>query len=273
MPASFYMNRRKGKKYEIEEQLSNFESIDDAINESLIRQKFLYDSELDEDHLIANDLESCIENVDRVCNSTACPIDVRLFRQWLCAELIELALQHECLQLLTLLFYDEMMTDKELNRCDFKKLKERLWRQLKRAGFENPVIGTLEFDYHTECGLWLPHFHLIVMDDRPAVEKLRAYFKKQKRPGYTSTISRPFYVRDIHSKAGAFSYVCKLYSMSVVPYLNGQGERRTKKYRLKDKQLRLSLRVCDRLGFSGLLFLYGVRRVGNELRVTSVSDK
>jgi len=179
--------------------------------------------------------------------------------------------QCQHVKMMTVLMYSVMMPDQQLFTYNFKKLMDRVWRQLQRSGFNCPVIGYLEFDYHSEQSLWLPHFHLMVLGNDPEAEKkFRIQCNKHKRPGSTK-VSRPLLVSYLKNEAEQISYLCKSFSSRIEAYLNADGKTRTKKYRLKPSQLRLSLRVWDRLDFTGRLFLYRARRVGSE--IVAVSDK
>jgi len=268
----YYEKVLAGKLNEIESRHKKFETFNDAIKEWYIRVSALEKSSLQSHLELAERIEWC---GDVFCGSAACPIDVHQYRKWFFAEVSGLTRGNDDLQFLTLLFYDEMMTDKGLSEFEPVKLKNRLRKQLKRAGFKNQVIGMVEFDFHTESGLWLPHFHLIVMDDRAAVEVLRKNYKEQRHPDSSSKVSRPFHVKDVTNKARAFSYICKLYSKRIetVRDLDTGRTKKSRKFRLKSKQFRLSLCVYDRTDFSGFLFLYGVRRAGSELRINVVSKK
>lgn len=174
---------------------------------------------------------------------------------------------------MTVLYSDQMMTDKEFYQFDPIKLQNRFRQQLKRSGFNNPVIGQIEFDYHSESERWLPHLHLIAMSDRDPTEVLRKrFFTKMKRENTGASVERPIHVVELKDKPEQISYICKSYCMRIDVY-DDNGKRRTRKFRLKPSQLRLSLRVYDRIGFSGLSFLYKVRQRGNKLVVNAVSEK
>ena len=155
---------------------------------------------------------------------------------------------------------------------DPKIYKQRLYQQLKRAGFNGPVIDYFDIDYHPEIGLWLPHFHFLVLDEDPPVDELkrRFYSKKIFIENRSTDTNRPVVVQEVKDPAQQISYLFKSYWSRVEAY-DVRGQRRTKKYRLMPSELRLSLRVMDRVGFSGFLFLYKVRYKGNQL--VTVNDK
>lgn len=175
---------------------------------------------------------------------------------------------------LTVIYYDECLTSKDLYRFDPDGIKNRLRKQLERSGFKQPMIGCLEVDYHSELKKWLPHFHLLVLGDPAPVTALRRYFKKHiEIKGRTTSVNRPVHMSVIKNKEKQLSYLCKSYWTHVVAYTDEHGKRRTRKIGLKGKQLQLSLLVLDRIGYSGLLFLYSVRRHGSELVNSAVSEQ
>jgi len=241
----------------------------DKINAELkIRVKAFSKSKLKANRQLGKKLASCGKTL---CGSAACPRCCHLFRKWSFAEFIHLCRQYQHVKMMTLLMYSEMMPDKKLFTFDFKKLFQRLWKQLQRSGFTCPVLGYIEFDYHADCNLWFPHFHLMILGNDPeAIKKFRIQCNKHKRQGSTK-ISRPLHVSNLKDEAEQISYLCKSYSSRIETYINEDGKTRTRKYRLNPSQLKLSLRVWDRLDFTGRLFLYRARRVGSEIKV--VSDK
>tara|TARA_R110000782_G_scaffold30891_4_gene76567 strand:- start:3652 stop:4467 length:816 start_codon:yes stop_codon:yes gene_type:complete len=247
-----------------------FETVNEVNNRSSLRQKVLSKSSRDDCIQLSDKLYAC--NYEPCC-SAACPRCFRCYRRWFYAEVCHLYEQYDEAYSLTIIYYDECLTSKELYKYDPKTLKDRLRQQLKRSGFKQPVIGCLEIDYHPEINRWLPHFHLLVLGDPIPVIALRRNFKKNIQvKGRTSKANRPVHVRIIKNKEKQLSYLCKSYWSRVEAYTNKQGKRQTRKVALKSKQLQLSLLVLDRMGYSGLLFLYGVRRRGSKLLKTAVSE-
>ncbi|WP_147383605.1 hypothetical protein [Nitrosomonas supralitoralis] len=166
------------------------------------------------------------------------------------------------------------MTNEELEHFDPKQLKDRLRQQLTRSGFRHPVIGGLELDYHEDIGLWIPHFHLLVVDDISPLAALREkYLTKEKRPTPdnppTSYISRSMMVQILKHPPKQLSYLCKQRWQSIRAYIDiVTGKRRTKKYRLNRYAFILSLTVLDSYTFSDLMLTYKVRVISNQFKVT-----
>jgi len=225
---------------------------------------------------LAEKLEDCLVEA---CRSAACPICFRVFRAWYFSEVSIISRQYAKTYAITLIPYDRYLTDQELFDLEPKVYMDRLRKQLERIGFKYPVIGGLEFDYHKEQGLWFPHFHLLAMAPKEAIEPLRQYYKGKKRNS-SAKIDRAMQVKEVkdgqdvrgkyvRNKAKAISYTCKSFSQEVRAWVNPEtGRRGTNKFRLDDNRLRLSLRVYDLVGFNGLLFLYNVRRQGGKLVVS-----
>lgn len=252
----------------LKHQLDGFETNKDVQKELGIRIRCLEKSDNVKSRKLAIKLSCCTQR--KPCESAACPRCFRYVREWSYSELVRLKNESESpddIRIITVLFYEEMMGDKQLFRYDFDKLKRRLWRQLERSGCTSSVIGYIEFDYHEESSLWLPHLHLMVLgEETSAIKKLRGmYLKQQRKIG--ASVGRPLLVQNLKSENRQVSYLCKSYCSRIETYLNKDGKRRTKKYRLKSSQLRLSLRVLDQLGLTGRLFLYRARLVGNEIRL------
>lgn len=263
--------------YDIREDLPGFETIADVDKESQIRQKALIKRGLVKRGYI--DLaEKLFEGGgdDYHCMSPACPQCSRTHRQGFYHAATTLSNQYnEANQrLITLVYYSDVMTTKQLMRFDHTRIEQRLYKQLERCGFQNPVIGGLEIDYNEDIQRWVPHFHLLVVDDVEALEKLRGYFKKEKRSMSSVAtsaqyISRPMLVQSLKDSPKQLSYLCKQRWQSIHAYRDKDGKRRTSKRRLDKKRFPQSLRILDQLSFSDLLFLYKARVISNEIISTS----
>ena len=162
------------------------------------------------------------------------------------------------------------MTTRQLIAFNPARLQQRLRKQLIRCGFKHPVIGGLELDFNEDIKLWVPHFHLLAVNDVEAIEILRGYFKKEKRsmsPTDPSAqyISRPMLVQRLKNPSKQISYLCKQRWQSIHAYRDKDGKRRTSKRRLDERRFPLSLRILDQFSFSDLLFLYKARVISNEI--------
>ena len=270
-PFNLKQVRRNPDFYDIKKDLPGFESKQACIKESQIRQKALIKEGY---HDLAGKLADCAE--DYRCESPACPQCVRHNRRGFYHAAAVLSEQYDLAnqRTVTLICYSEAMTNEELENFDPNRLKEKVRKQLTRCGFENPVIGGLELYYHEDIGLWIPHFHLLVVDDaEPLITLRKKHFKKEKRPTSdnppTSYISRSMMVQELKHPPEQLSYLCKQRWQSICAYIDTvKGKRKTRKLRLKGYKFILSLAVLDRYTFSDLMLLYRVRIVNNEFRVT-----
>ena len=259
--------------YDIKTDLPGFETITKVSNESQIRQKALIKGGHRD---LAVKLADCA--ADYRCESPACPQCVRHNRRGFYHAAAALSKQHDMAnqRTVTLIYYSEALTSKELKDFDPNRLTERVRKQLTRCGFQNPVIGGLELDYHEDIGLWIPHFHLLVTNDTEPLEILREkYLAKEKRPPskgtHTTPTSRPMMVQRLKRPPKQLSYLCKQRWQSISAYIGtvkGKRKRRTDKHRLETYKFILSLIVLDSYTFSDLMILYKVRVVNNEFKVS-----
>lgn len=257
--------------YDIRNDLPNFETIEDAKKESQIRQKALIKGGY---HDLAGKLADCA--ADYRCESPACPKCVRHNRRGFYHAATALSKQHDMAnqRTVTLIYHSEALTSEELKDFNPNRLTERVRKQLTRCGFQNPVIGGLELDYHEDIELWIPHFHLLVTNDTEPLEILREkYLAKEKRPPskstHTTPTSRPMMVQKLKRPPKQLSYLCKQRWQSICAYIDSfKGKRRTDKHRLETYKFILSLIVLDSYTFSDLMILYKVRVVNNEFKVS-----
>lgn len=263
--------------YDIRTDLPGFETLEDAKKESRIRQAALTKGGNRE---LAIKLARCRQK--RRCKSPACPKCVRHNRRGFCHAVTAHSKLHDMAnqRTATLICHSEAMADEELESFDPNRLTEKVRKQLTRSGFQNPVIGGLELDYHEDIQLWIPHFHLLVANDIGPLETLRKkYLAKEKRPPskgtHTTPTSRPMMVQKLNNPPKQLSYLCKQRWQLIRPYEDPEtGKRRTRKLRLKRYEFIKSLIVLDSFTFSDLMFLYKVRVSNGELKVTeSVCEK
>ena len=259
--------------YDIREDLPGFETIADVDKESMIRQTALFKRGLV--NRVYNDLaEKLFEGGgdDYHCMSPACPRCVRVNRQGFYHAAMTLSNQYNVInqRTFTLVYYSEAMTTGQLIAFNPARLQQRLRQQLIRCGFKHPVIGGLELDYNEDIQRWVPHFHLLAVNDVEAIEKLRGYFTKEKRSMSSvdpsaQYISRPMLVQRLKNPSKQISYLCKQRWQSIHVYRDKDGKRRTSKRRLDERRFPQSLRLLDQFSFSDLLFLYKARVISNEI--------
>lgn len=210
------------------------------------------------------------------CNSAACPECRRGYRLQMTREVLRLCSKTNKWRSVTLIFYQDAFTDAEAPIWSPDALIARLRRWLKECGFRYMVIGGFEMDYHTDTGLWLPHFHLITFNEEEALNKLRNRMKnKRNMSARKSVISRPMFDTGIDNPEKQISYLFKTIWWRVESYkehrlmvFNNKSvkpKRRTIKRRLRPKQHAYSLVMMDELGIHTLTFMYKVRKYGDHL--------
>lgn len=81
------------------------------------------------------------------------------------------------------------------------------------------VIGGFEMDYHTDTGLWLPHFHLITFDEEEALNKLWNRMKNKRNMSVRkNVISRPMFDTGIDEPEKQITYLFKVIWWRVESY-------------------------------------------------------
>lgn len=210
------------------------------------------------------------------CNSAACPECRRGYRLQMTREVLRLCSKTKKWRNVTLVFYQDAFTDAEAPIWSPDALTARLRRWLKECGFKYMVIGGFEIDYHTDTGLWLPHFHLITFNEEEALNKLRNRMKnKRNMSARNSVISRPMFDTGIDNPEKQISYLFKAIWWRVESYKENKSilinnksikpKRRTIKRRLRPKQHAHSLVMMDKQGIQILTFMYKVRKYGDYL--------
>ncbi|EMA9490370.1 TPA: hypothetical protein U5E00_004317 [Yersinia enterocolitica] len=219
-------------------------------------------------------LEEC--HPEYPCGSAACPECFRKHRLEMIGEVINLCKKRKMWRSLTIIFYQDAFSDDQLFQWRPDTLMARLRRWLKECGFSAMVIGGFEMDYHIDVKKWMPHFHLIIPNDKQAIESLRNKMKNKRNMNTRKgVINRPMLVSKLKSPTRQVSYRFKAIWWRVESiqyddfYIQGDKERKrkrwTKKYRLLSKQHADSLVLLDFIGISGLTFMYKVRKYGDHL--------
>lgn len=246
------------KRMEPEIELPFFESLQDSFEEGELRKSLLKKFNETKAIKLLQKLEECC--IDKPCNSPVCANCSRNYRIFIINELSKNIAEQSNWVIVTLIYYLDVMTTKDFEHFDIKRLKAKLYQQIKRAGFQKIVIGGFEIDYHTDIKRWVPHFHLLMGNEPYALKKLRKMIlKKCTYELRSNVIARPMKVLPLLDVYKQISYNFKPYSMEVRAYRNHEGKRRTAKYRLIAKRFALSLIKLDQIGFHNLCFQYKCR--------------
>ncbi|EAT3568680.1 hypothetical protein ES756_15190 [Salmonella enterica] len=203
-------------------------------------------------------LEACTP--EHRCGSAACPQCFRMHRLRKLTELLPLRASMGVYRVVTLVYYDAMLTEDEINCWDHKKFRERVYKMVKRAGFRGKIVGGYELDFHTDIQRWMPHLHLLIPREPGALKTLRKAMTRDKniraRVGITS---RPMKSQKLKDFDAQVTYCFKGMWQEVRPYPDEAGKRRTRKHRLPPVLLARALYKQDEMGFTGLTFTSGVR--------------
>lgn len=217
------------------------------------------------------------------CNSSACPECRREYRLQMTREILSLCSKTHKWRNVTLIFYQDAFTDAEAPTWSPDALIARLRRWLKECGFRYMVIGGFEMDYHSDIGLWLPHFHLITFNEEEALNNLRSRMKNKRNMSIRkNVISRPMFNTGINEPEKQITYLFKAIWWRLESYKEHRPivskkkkikpKRRTKKFRLRQKQHAYSLVMMDELGTRTLTFMYKVRCYGYHLLMSKESN-
>ncbi|QHB31958.1 hypothetical protein F0T03_12070 [Yersinia canariae] len=256
------------------EALPKFETVEKARAEKCFREKSLqkYQGKVYRD--LFKRLKYCHPSYP--CGSAACPECFRKHRLEMIGEVLRLCKKRKRWRSLTLIFYQDAFSDSQLLQWRPDTLIARLRRWLKACGFDGMVIGGFEMDFHIDANKWVPHFHLIIPNDKQAIKSLRVRMKNKRNMNTRkNVINRPMLVSKLKAPMRQVSYRFKAIWWRVESiqyddyYIKGNKERKrkrwTKKYRLLSKQHADSLVMLDSIGIVGLTFMYKVRKYGDHL--------
>lgn len=259
---------------EFAKTIPKFETVKEVRAERLIREKALQKRKDKIYQALFKKLWECEPRYP--CGSAACPECFRRHRLIMIREVMKLCKKRKKWRGLTLIFYQDAISDEELLEWRPDALKARLRRWLKECGFEGMVIGGFEMDFHTGIKKWLPHFHLIIPNDKEAIKKLRIKMKNKRnmntregvvnRPMLSSKLKEP--ERQISYRFKAIWWRVESIQHNDIYMLDNKERKRkrwTRKYRLLSKQHTDSLIMLDAIGMAGLTFMYKVRKYGDHL--------
>lgn len=261
-----FMSAKISELIKVESLLPKFETHEKCWNEKKVRVKKLSASSSYRARLLAEKLSDC--NEEEPCYSLACPECVRRLRLRKISQLARFCEDYTEWKVATFIYYDEMIS--ELKHLEIVRLKDRLRKQLKRAGVTDIVIGFFEVDYQSEYQRWMPHFHLLVRckdSHSPQWEKLRKVFANQRLPiNVYVRKRRPVLFQRFKDPLQQIAYICKFMWQRVEARYNEEGNRLTKKYRLSNGKLVDSLLMLGSLKLADLEFMYEVRQYGATLQ-------
>lgn len=251
---------------DVELFLERFETESECYIENKLRVTKLSNSNRDKAIALSEKLLECSDETP--CFSFACAVCMRKFRIRKISQLVFFCEDYTEWGIATFIYYDEMVH--KLGLFDFIRLKNKLRKQLERAGVTDPLIGFFEVDFHSEYQCWIPHFHLLVRCKNPHSKewrKLRNTFTNQQAPSNVHIRKyRPVLIQKFKEPLRQTAYICKVMWQQVDAYYDSKDLRRTMKVRLSNRNFVDALLKLDSLKSSDLQFMYKVRQHGTTLK-------
>lgn len=239
--------------------LKNKKQLVDCIKELETRHNYLSNSKSKKANKLANKLASC--DIGTYCKSAACPICSHINKTALAKDIMDKLEQFNDLRFVTLVFLCDSLEDGELLKYDINNLINKFYKKLQRIGYNGIAIGSLEADFHSYSKRWMLHFHLLMEYDTEAFTKLRNFMKRPKNMNARDGVkNRPMHVGMLRNPEKQITYIFKTQWKRIELYQGCDGQRRTKDYRLRKKQFIQALIKLDKVGLSGLRFMYGITR-------------
>lgn len=251
-------------RFESLARLPKTETVQSAIKENYVRVGILRKVGGNENHALADILYDCAEGLKQ-CNSLACKLCNRRFRvQKVDGLVAKIRRSGGRWSVMTLIDYSRAFPTHELEDFDICQAKDRLRKLFDRLGFEKPILGCFEIDFHVQCGLWLPHFHLLIRNtkrNRKAIKKLRVKLAKlQPHHIKEGREAKPLKVQRLKAPFTQIGYIYKLVSNSVYDYYMWYSQKiGTRKRRLEPVIFCQCLCLMHRIGRRRVLFSFGER--------------
>ena len=155
-----------------------FESFSKAKKERAKRIKILKESP----HYVEPELRVKLANCKKGkrCNSAACPVCQRRIRMHLIRLFSSVMHDKTEWSVVTIIFYEKILTTKQLEELNPTIYKDRLRKQLKASGIDVFAYGTIELDFHPELNGWLAHAHLVIhTTNAKKLKRLKRFYRKK----------------------------------------------------------------------------------------------
>ncbi|WP_429168011.1 hypothetical protein [Aeromonas rivipollensis] len=261
-----FLSAKTNELISVETILPKFEALKACRKEKELRIRKLSRTSGYNGKLLAEKLSDCLD--EEPCFSFACPECIRKFRIRKISQLVLFSEDYTAWKIATFIYYDEMVRD--LGHLDIIRLKNKLRKQLERAGVTDVVIGFFEVDFHSEYQRWMPHFHLLVRcknSHSREWKRLRNTFENQQTPSNVHIRKcRPVLFQKFKEPLRQTAYIFKVMWQNVESYYDTKDRRRTKKVRLLNRNFVDALLKLDSLKSSDLEFMYRVRQYGTTLK-------
>lgn len=235
----------------------NKKQLIDCIKELATRYNYLSNSKSKKANKLANKLVGC--DIGCFCKSAACPICCHINKTAVAKAIMVKLGKFKDLRFVTLVFLCDSLDETKLLKYDINKPINKLYKKLQRIGYNGIAIGSFEADFHSESKRWMLHFHLLMEYDAEAFTKLRNFMKRPKNMNARDGVkNRPMHVGMLRNPEKQITYIFKTQWKRIELYQGSDGQRRTKDYRLRKKQFIQALIKLDKVGLSGLKFMYGI---------------
>jgi hypothetical protein len=265
MTQKIYWNLRYiTKKYDIRhllppslERSKRFETEVDAAERAATLVKRLAASNLDEQLSITLEhVKNCPED-SGFCGLIACPICSRRYRVWASKEFLRLfdKARSRGTVVTTIL---KTIPAGELNSIDATKIASAMRQRIRRSAYSKlKMLGGIELSYKADSKSWILHTHLLILGcQMKELKSIGTVLTKEAGPRNTK-------MQSLKNAPAQLSYLLKFQTY----HRPGQqvSNSRARAYPLPTTQLIELLSWWNRMEYSNLLFLFGVRRRGRRL--------
>lgn len=270
-PESSFVARLEQLANRIRREMHGFETLKDCQKENHTRIKRLRRVGKLPGKQVCLNLAEKLENCqpEQQCGSMACMACQRTRRLNFVGKWLPYLRANPEYSMVTLIFYEEMLADRQLLGWKQAALKERLRKQLVRIGFNKPIFGGFEMDYHfythqPEASHWMPHFHLLMPREPEKLQRLRKYMlREQNQSVRKGRKNRPMREDKVIHPLEVLTYcVAGMWQEKVWFLYQDETLKSQKKLRRIrcDKIFSKSLVVLDRMGESALNFSVNVQK-------------
>lgn len=274
-------------RYDPVKLLPGFESVADVQRRSDILIRPLRRSNAANARDLAERLAKCgrlAKGQREWCLSTSCPPCMRQMRRWYTNEIVTIAETCRFVGepygvVVTVVANGLTAPLGLLQGIELSKVQRRFWKAMKRLKIDGyPIVGGIDISHNLVSGSKQPGFYQVHLsfallgypDSKANCEALKELVQDAFR--LEPTAHRAVVVNPVRDPVRQLSYLLKGTFQRRVSYIDDRGRRNTRTDLLVKLPQRVEIaRWLDRSTFTDRLLLYGVRRVGSRLRVTSKS--
>lgn len=244
-----------------------------------IKRLWRFSSQFPEVKRLANVLTRCRPR--RRCMSGACPECGRAFQRWFVFEVAKLAGNADAADLksISIIFSKHRTAEDQLPTLDTTGMKRSMSETIKDADRLTWMVGGVDLSLNDDTQkkrdiAWQPQLYAIANADIDPLSKvLRDTFRPDK------IARRPVQIKECDGSTKAISYAFKTefvrrfaYRTEVGPLENCRKCWHTRKVSLRAGEHAQTMLWMHKVGFSGRLFLRGVRmtRIGNSVGLVQI---